>query len=104
VAQEDADVLTHKDYKVIVQDYDIPFTPNSYQDLAGIDDPEECKRHIIAAARADRRVLKAPLQPNLPVCRLDSRMLPGTPRCSQPPAMAANGKQGFREFRCTPDR
>jgi len=25
VAQEVADVLTHKDYKVIVPDYDIPF-------------------------------------------------------------------------------
>ena len=42
----------------MVQDYDIPFAPNSYQDLAGIDDPEEYKRHIIAAAGADHRVLR----------------------------------------------
>jgi len=66
VAQEVADVLTHKDYKVIVQDYDIPFAPNSYQDLAGIDDPEECKRRILAAARADRRVLRRRYSP---ICR-----------------------------------
>jgi hypothetical protein len=63
VAQEVADVLTHKDYKVIVQDYDIRFAPNSYQDLAGIDDPEEYKRHIIAAAGADHRVLRRRCSP-----------------------------------------
>jgi len=37
-----------------------------YQDLAGIDDPEECKRRIIAAARADRRVLRRRYSP---ICR-----------------------------------
>jgi hypothetical protein len=104
VAQEVADVLTHKDYKVIVQDYDIPFAPNSYQDLAGIDDPEECKRHIIAAARADRRVLRHRCSLFCRRAGLDSQMLPGMPKCSQRPAMASDGKQGFREFRCTPDR
>jgi hypothetical protein len=104
VAQEVADVLTHKDYKGIVQDYDIPFAPNSYQDLAGIDDSEECKRRIIAANRADRRVLRHRCSPFCRRAGLDSRMLPGTPKCSQRPAMAADGKQGFREFRCTPDR
>ena len=66
MAQEVADVLTHKDYKVIVQDYDIPFAPISYQDLAGIDDPEERKRRIIAAAGADRRVLRRRYSP---ICR-----------------------------------
>lgn len=50
----------------MVQDYDIPFAPNSYQDLAGIDDPEECKRRIIAAAGADRRVLRRRYSP---ICR-----------------------------------
>jgi hypothetical protein len=64
--QEVADVLTHKDYKVIVQDCDIPFAPNSSQDLAGIYDPEECKRHISAAAGADRRVLRRRYSP---ICR-----------------------------------
>ena len=66
MAQEAADVLTHKDYKVIVPDYDIPFVPNNYQDLAGIDDPEECKRRIIAAAGADCRVLRRRYSP---ICR-----------------------------------
>jgi TIR domain len=89
IAQEVADVLTERGYKVLVQDYDIPlgasfveamheaiinsrdliilFTEdyvlrcedvplrglladNVYQSLVGIEDPEERKRRIIAAA------------------------------------------------------
>jgi tetratricopeptide (TPR) repeat protein len=129
VAQEVAGVLTEKGYKVVVQDYDIPFTANFveamheaiknardlvvlytsdyeaspytrkeftsfeadraqsaeerrvvilrcedvplrglfatnvYQDLVGIDDPEERERRILAAAEGQSQALKPPPRP-----------------------------------------
>src|SRR5204863_6250034 len=39
------------------------FAGNIYQDLFGIDDPEERRRRIIAAAEGQSQVLKPPPQP-----------------------------------------
>src|SRR6266568_5150971 len=85
IAQEVTDVLTEKDYKVFVQDYDIPvaanfieemheaiknardlvvlFAPHVYQDLVGIRDVEERRSRILAAAEGRSLALEPPPRP-----------------------------------------